>query len=86
VAVTVADAKALGAACADTALSSSAARGRRPTGGRLRSADRKGVMMATRSAEPATNERIVRLLEEVRAQLMDESGGRSRSRETLRDC
>ena len=27
--------------------------------------------MATRSAEPATNERIVRLLEEVQAQLKD---------------
>jgi hypothetical protein len=27
--------------------------------------------MATRSAEPATNERIVRLLEEVQAQLAD---------------
>jgi hypothetical protein len=34
-------------------------------------ADGKGVTMATRSAEPATNERIVRLLEEVRAHLAD---------------
>jgi hypothetical protein len=28
-------------------------------------------MMATRGSEPATNERIVRLLEDVRAQLAD---------------
>jgi hypothetical protein len=33
--------------------------------------DRKGVTVASRSAQPATNERIVRLLEEVKAQLAD---------------
>lgn len=32
---------------------------------------RKEVMMASQSREPATNERIVRLLEDVKAQLAD---------------
>jgi len=34
--------------------------------------------MATRSAQPATNERIVRLLEEVKAQLADSKKGQER--------
>ena len=38
--------------------------------------------MATRSAKPATNERIVRLLEEVQAQLAD---SKKRDERTARD-
>jgi hypothetical protein len=34
--------------------------------------------VATRSAQPATNERIVRLLEEVKAQLADSKKGQAR--------
>jgi hypothetical protein len=34
--------------------------------------------VATRSAQPATNERIVRLLEEVKAQLGDSKKGQER--------
>jgi hypothetical protein len=41
-------------------------------GRRLGWSDRgEGVMMASQSKQPATNERIVRLLEEVKAQLAD---------------
>jgi hypothetical protein len=43
-------------------------------------ADREkgGDIVATRSAQPATNERIVRLLEEVKAQLGDSKKGQER--------
>ncbi len=39
--------------------------------GTLRIVDREEVTMASRRAEPATNERIVRLLEQVQVQLVD---------------
>jgi hypothetical protein len=43
---------------------------------------RKEVTMASQSKEPATNERIVRLLEEVKAQLAD---SREQQRQIARD-
>jgi hypothetical protein len=46
--------------------------------------DREGVTVANSSAQPATNERIVRLLQEVKAQLADSKKSQERIARDLR--